>query len=435
MRSVFPALIVVFFINSMVFGQGFSSGSTGADGPLDLATMSCTTCEIQLPESGVLNYTTVNVPAGKTLKFKNNTMNTPAIILAQSDVIISGSINISSPGQRVPGPGGFHGGAPNLNGGAGPNPPGFGPGGGPQQDGNRNGKWIGPLSLIPIVGGSGGSGGSQCTFVGQSPYGGGGGGAIVIASSQSISVTTSGSIYASGAGPECQFGGAGGGSGGAIRLISNSIIIAGRLEAEGAGISSFQGYPGIIRLEAPLGNLIFTGSASPSAIQSSINPAIIPVTKTDLTIASIGGYAVPAYSGTRFDLVDLMLPNQLTDPINVVVNASNIPVGTQVNITFSGSPSASYTPGILTGILESSTAILTISNLNRSTVTYLFVYATFDPPSTAQNLNNDDKDRVAKVRLESAPGAKPKFIFLRNDGTEISEDNLPIQFLREVGAK
>jgi len=46
--------------------QTFSSGSTGADGALDLTAGDR---EVQLPESGVLNYTTVNIPEGKTLTF------------------------------------------------------------------------------------------------------------------------------------------------------------------------------------------------------------------------------------------------------------------------------------------------------------------------------------------------------------------------------
>jgi len=80
--------------------QNFSSGSTGADGALDLAAMNCpnNVCEVQLPESGILNYTTVNVPAGKTLKFKRNSRNTSLIMLAQGNVTITGIIDVSASG-------------------------------------------------------------------------------------------------------------------------------------------------------------------------------------------------------------------------------------------------------------------------------------------------------------------------------------------------
>lgn len=41
----------------------FNSGSTGADGALDLSTMDCPNniCEVQLPELSVFKYTTINV--------------------------------------------------------------------------------------------------------------------------------------------------------------------------------------------------------------------------------------------------------------------------------------------------------------------------------------------------------------------------------------
>src|SRR6185436_4853836 len=97
------------FIAFPVHAQTFSSGSTGEDGALDLS--SCPQiCEVQLPESGVLNYTTVNIPSGKTLRFKVNSRNTPVIMLAQGTVTISGAIDVSASGDPItgrskPGPG------------------------------------------------------------------------------------------------------------------------------------------------------------------------------------------------------------------------------------------------------------------------------------------------------------------------------------------
>lgn len=416
---IFIALIL--FVSAVANGQGFSSGSTGADGALDLSALSCTTCEVQLPESGILNYTTVNIPAGKSLKFKPNSRNTPVIMLAQGNVQIDGTIDVSAPpspstavppGSRVPGPGGFYGGAVNQ--------PGFGPGGGAA--GGFGGSWVGPLSLVPIIGGSGAGGYATSSF---GIVGGGGGGAITIASSTQIILTSAASIKANGG---CSFSNGGScGSGGAIRLVANSINVAGILHAL-AGSGSAHG---VIRLEAPQGVLIFTGTSTPAAALSTINPVVVPSNTPSLQIVSVGGYPVPSYSGTRFDTVDLLLPNQITDPINVVVQGSNIPVGTQVKIT----SSAISTTGTLQGTLQSSTATLTISNLDRTVgaVNYLFVYATFNPPAISQNYNPKGRDQVTKVRLESAPGARSKFVFLRKDGTEIDPKRLPPAFLQEFG--
>src|SRR5438128_2062925 len=70
--------------------QTFSSGSTGADGALTLSP--CEGRSVQVPDSGVFNFTTVTIPgcaAGSTtLVFIPNQRNTPVTILAQGSVVI-----------------------------------------------------------------------------------------------------------------------------------------------------------------------------------------------------------------------------------------------------------------------------------------------------------------------------------------------------------
>src|SRR6266850_779576 len=60
----------------------FNSGSTGADGAFNPS--SSTT--LQVPESGVFNFTTVNIPGPVTVTFTRNSKNTPVTILATGDV-------------------------------------------------------------------------------------------------------------------------------------------------------------------------------------------------------------------------------------------------------------------------------------------------------------------------------------------------------------
>src|SRR5439155_16992616 len=75
--------------------QTFNSGSTGADG----AFSPTTSTTVPLPASGVFNFTTVTIPAGVTVRFTKNAANTPVTILAQGDVTIAGTIDVSgSPG-------------------------------------------------------------------------------------------------------------------------------------------------------------------------------------------------------------------------------------------------------------------------------------------------------------------------------------------------
>lgn len=320
--------------------------------------------------------------------------------------MVAGTIDVSG-GVPFPGPGGFYGGSQGRSG--------FGPGGGQPGQNGDNAKWVGPLSLVPIVGGSGGAGG-----------GSGGGGAIVIASSTSINISgtiTASATYADNAVVFHD------GSGGAIRLVANSLVVSGSLGACGV-----VGNCGVVRLEAPSNALAFSGTSNPPAGLFPINSTITTNSQPVLTIVSIGGSAVPSYAGSRFDTYDMLLPNQLADPISVVLQASNIPVGTQVLVGFvNGSNSASSTTGTLSGTLESSTATATISNLNRTAVTYLLATAIFDPPTGAMKFNPSGPNHVAKVRVVASPGAKPKLVFLRKNGTEVDVASLPKQFLDQLG--
>ena len=260
----------------------YDSGSTGADG----AFSPTVNTELQIPESGVFNFTTMDIPTGVTVTFKKNTTNTPVVILASGNVTITGTINVSGgnatdvgaagggnigddgvPG--IGGPGGYEGGRGGaVNKGAGG--AGLGPGGGTGGKyffyvntyhdyaggggagfasiggneynpslGNVSGSGIGGASygasqLLPLIGGSGGGGGTGATSFSGSG-GGGGGGAILIASSGTVNVA--GAIYALGgrsglsSGTGC--GGRGGyGSGGAIRIVATGISGNGSIQAD-----------------------------------------------------------------------------------------------------------------------------------------------------------------------------------------------------------
>src|SRR5580765_5723316 len=98
MKSAILILATLLFLSVTTPAQTFSSGSTGADGALDLSSLNCSTCEVQLPDSGVLNYTTVSIPAGKILKFRRNLHNTPVVLLAQGSITVNGVIDLSANG-------------------------------------------------------------------------------------------------------------------------------------------------------------------------------------------------------------------------------------------------------------------------------------------------------------------------------------------------
>jgi hypothetical protein len=242
----------------------FNSGSTGADGALNVTSNTT----LALPANGVFNYTTITVASNATLTFTPNALNTPVYLLAQGDVTINGTIDVSgSLGSGViggaGGPGGFAGGnAGNIGFPAGD---GHGPGAGRagyhsftptrvgtgsygslgnSTGGDTLGSTYGSPLLVPLVGGSGG-GGRHDGYAGA-----GGGGAILLASN--IRIHVSGTIVSSSS-PFNSTSVFGWGSGGAIRLVSPSVSGSGSLNARGGyygpNPASYYGGAGRIRID------------------------------------------------------------------------------------------------------------------------------------------------------------------------------------------
>ncbi len=271
LKTKFLVTLLLALPTGLAFAQEFNSGSTGANGALNVTTSTT----LNLPPDGILNYTTINVAAGVTLKFNRNALNTPVYLLAQSNVTINGTIDVSgNPGTSVPpaggsgGPGGFDGGMPGFD--TVPPGAGFGPGGGRGGvDGasansagsgsyatvtvntssvNRGATYGSPL-LVPLVGGSGG-GGLVGTPGAAGEGGSGGGGAILIASSSRI--TISGSIFARGGENTLSPTGQGylrNGSGGAVRLVAPGVSGGGSIDARGGLVNAGYGGLGRIRID------------------------------------------------------------------------------------------------------------------------------------------------------------------------------------------
>lgn len=249
-----PILLITagMLLASSCFGQSFTSGSTGAYGPINITENTTLTT----PEDGIFHATTINIDGNRTLTFTRNDHNTPIYLLATGDITINGDINVSgSNGTNLAGglggPGGFDGGSPGSVG----TPPGDGNGPGAGRGGaggwpsdaaaagaatysqnidyisTQEGSPYGSPLLIPMMAGSGGGGTSGTPGSG----GGGGGGAIVIASTTQITLGTSSSdIFADGGYGSNNISSGNGGSGGAIRLVAPRIVASGaRLYARG----------------------------------------------------------------------------------------------------------------------------------------------------------------------------------------------------------
>ncbi len=350
--KTFLLILMTALSAAQALAQGFSSGSTGADGALNV-TVNTTN---SLPPDGILNYTTINVAAGATLRFKRNPLNTPAYLLATDDVTINGTIDVSGePGSINPpvggkgGPGGFDGGAPGFDAiapGAG-----YGPGGGrggylggtglnptnnaglgaystapPRRSSTNDGSTYGSPLLVPLVGGSGGGGGSYGTG-GQAGVGGsGGGGAILIASSSRITfVGSAARILAEGGGSTSPAIPTPGGSGGAVRLVAPSVVGTGQTISTGSG-GSGAGL-GRIRVDTTdrrLLQLTFNGQSSVGAFMM-----VFPTPMPRLDILEAAGTVIPEGNAGP---VQIQLPFGSATSRTVTIQARDFNAAVPINV-------------------------------------------------------------------------------------------------------
>lgn len=226
-HTTIASIGIALCLQPTAFAQQFSSGSTGADGPLNVTQNTV----LDLPPDGIFHFTTIAIGSGATLTFRKNAHNTPVYLLASGDVTITGQIAVNAQGQ-LGGPGGFDGGYAPFQGfpaGAGQGPGGGVPGSQATSKygvyavatGNNNNTY-GNTLISPLIGGSGS--GAATDF--DRP-GGGGGGAILIASSSRIQLNgISSGVYGNGSRINNEYG-----SGGAVRLVAPVVSGNGIIEA------------------------------------------------------------------------------------------------------------------------------------------------------------------------------------------------------------
>lgn len=270
----------------------------------------------------VYKYSSVNIPSGVTVTFKNHPSKAPVVWLVNGNVTISGTGMVNLNGADTitddlttePGPGGFRGGARGSQYSVAGT--GFGPGAGNTYSSygtkgtTSSGPVYGNVQILPLIGGSGGGG-----YV-TTGSGGAGAGAILIAATGSI--TVGGYIYA--VGGSALYGG----TGGSIRLLADSITIT-RVNALYAPGSNGGGN-GRIRLEANQFSLITITPAPSTAPPIFPNPVIFPDNPPKVSITSVDTIPVspdptPDFVPTNATLVNIAK----TTAVNVHIAATNIP--------------------------------------------------------------------------------------------------------------
>ncbi|HVF57122.1 MAG TPA: hypothetical protein VM934_13285 [Pyrinomonadaceae bacterium] len=431
----------------------FTSGSTGADG----AFAPTANQTIVVPESGVFNYTTYNIPSNVTITYARNNSNKPLTILTTGDVTIAGAINIdgksgSSNGSGgYGGPGGFNGGAggygfdqsfagvpgdgPGGGGGggstAGANPGNGGGGGfgtagqnGYQTNAGQGGPRYGAVTVLPLIGGSGGAGGGASASD-RGGAGGGGGGAILIASSGTV--TVNGNIYARGGSGTSYQNAGGGGAGGAVRIIANTVLGSGAIHVSGGSGSGYSGTgrggQGYVRVESyDYGN--FNAATSPANIISFALPHPIVVSNApQLRIASVGGVASPsAPLGSLQGVPDIVVPSTQANPMAVALEGANLPLGTVVSVTVTPSRGSRTTvqSTALAGSEAASTATASVTLPGGMSV--ISASAVIDlTTTTASNARPlmMDGERVDRIEVAATFGSASEVTYVTRSGRRI----------------
>lgn len=369
---------------------GFNSGSTGADGALNLTTPGTNTFDaaalgLDVDQDGIFHFTSIHVGPGVTVRFSPRKMSGPVYWLARSNVTIEGTLDLQgSEGQHTwtvineasllapePGAGGFSGGLPryratgalNFCNGAGPG--GGSSGGAGATDANMT------AFCLPLFGGSGGGGGTSTERGGQCGGGGAGGGAILISSSTSIVI--SGSIqcnggpggYGDNGGNSGPIGsGGGGGGGGQVRLVAPNVTISGTVSCSGGagGPAWWYGSPGQngrIRIEA-FTRTLSGATLTPTPIHGAPYELFLPTNPpATIAVTRVGGVVVsnPAAS---FEVPDAQITNSA--PVEVQIEAAYVPTGTlaRVFIAFE-TGEAFYTNAPLLGLWEHSAATVSVT--------------------------------------------------------------------------
>ena len=194
------------------------------------------------------------------------------------------------------------------------------------------------------------------------------------------------------------------------------------------GTCNLVGGDGRIRFEA-FTLTGFTGSTipvasvatSPGAVSPAGNPQLSNV--PTLTIASIGTLAVPANPTASYSTPDLTLPLGTANPIPVVLNATNTPVGAPTVITVrvmpqGGLSSVPVAASDHTGTFASSQATVNVT-LTAGQVTVLQASAAMTlTGQTASLFPLIDGEPVARVMVAATPGAASTLSLVTKSGRE-----------------
>lgn len=404
--SIAVLALLLWGLPGQALAQTFSSGSNGTDGALNIAggqgtiTFDPRNFNPQLDQDGdgIYHFTTITIGLGTTVKLSASILGEgkPLIWLATGAVQIDGVLDLNgSNGHNgsdahipaVAGAGGYSGGVGNDETVALVAREGNGPGGAPLGGAASAGSFAGlgaghlfaggsatlgvggsaygNAFLLPIIGGSGGSGSivSSGSNTGRGCGGGAGGGALLIASS--VSIDLDGSITANGGlgGFNPQGGGGstiigGHGSGGAIRLMAPDLTGSGSVSALGGvqGSSTRTGSNGRVRLEAFRYNNTLTLAPAFTNVVAP-GPVFPPATAPAVRVTQIASTPVPANPTGSTTNPDVTITSSVD--VTIQLTTQNIPVGSILKVTIQPQTGNAVTVDVTVNTLNGTESLTT----------------------------------------------------------------------------
>jgi uncharacterized protein with beta-barrel porin domain len=206
-------------------------------------------------------------------------------------------------------------------------------------------------------------------------------------------------------------------------LIAPTITGSGTLSAQPGSAISYGGGTGgngRIRLEAT--TLSFTGSTTPLTVTSLPQPVFPSTGQPALAVTSIGGMSAPANPvGSVLAAPDVLLPVGTTNPIAVVLTASNVPIGTTVQLTATPQSGNRTTAScaLLDGSQASSSCTASISialtqtNIPTASAVFPLVASAGEGPVYAEG------EKVKWVRVASVLGGPSTVTYITATGKEV----------------
>jgi hypothetical protein len=201
------------------------------------------------------------------------------------------------------------------------------------------------------------------------------------------------------------------GAAGSLNVVGGAA--GGQLGALPAGGS---GGPGFVRIEA-FNFSSFTPTVPTNSVTFALpNPVTVPNSPT-LRIASVAGVAAPVTPlGSLAGVPDIVVPSTTGNPVTVEIEATNIPLGTVVQVTLIPVNGARVTAqcGPLAGTQAASTTNANVSLVSGMSV--LIASAVVDVSQQAMVL---DGERVNRIEVAASYGGASILTFVTQSGRRI----------------